>query len=100
MEANPRSDFASASRLKAGLRWHGHMGRRIAHRRYPMPYVRILGFVTLLLKLVAAAAPVSAAAPIPADQAFQLRAQLDAEEGVELIWSIVPGYYLYRERIA
>jgi thiol:disulfide interchange protein DsbD len=65
-----------------------------------MPYVRILGFVTLLLRLVAAAAPVSAATPIPADQAFQLRAQLDAEEGVELIWSIAPGYYLYRDRIA
>jgi thiol:disulfide interchange protein DsbD len=64
-----------------------------------MPYVRILGFVTLLLRLVAAAAPVLAATPIPADQAFQLRAQLDAEEGIELIWSIAPGYYLYRDKI-
>lgn len=63
-----------------------------------MPYVRILGFVTLLIRLVAAAS-VSAATPIPADQAFQLRAQLDAEEGIELTWSIAPGYYLYRERI-
>jgi thiol:disulfide interchange protein DsbD len=64
-----------------------------------MPYVRILGFVTLLLRLVAAAAPVFAAAPIPADQAFQLRAQLDAEEGIELTWSIASGYYLYRDKI-
>ena len=64
-----------------------------------MPYVRILGFVTLLLRLVAAAAPVLAATPMPADQAFQFRAQLDEEEGVELIWSIAPDYYLYRDRI-
>jgi thiol:disulfide interchange protein DsbD len=64
-----------------------------------MPYVRILGFVTLLLRLVAAAAPVLAAPPIPADQAFQFRAQLDAEEGIELIWSIASGYYLYRDKI-
>jgi thiol:disulfide interchange protein DsbD len=65
-----------------------------------MPYVRILGFVTLLLRLMSAvAAPVSAATPIPADQAFQFRAQLDAEEGIELIWSIASGYYLYRDKI-
>lgn len=65
-----------------------------------MCYVRILGFVTLLLRLmVAVAAPVSAATPMPADQAFQLRTQLDAEEGIELIWSIAPGYYLYRDKI-
>ncbi len=64
-----------------------------------MPYVRILGFVTLLLRLMAAAAPVSAATPMPADQAFQLRAQLDEEEGIELIWTIAPGYYLYRDKI-
>jgi thioredoxin:protein disulfide reductase len=64
-----------------------------------MSYVRILGVVTLLLRLVAAAAPALAATPIPADQAFQLRAQLDAEEGIELIWSIAPGYYLYRDKI-
>ncbi len=65
-----------------------------------MPYVRILGFVTLLLRLAAAAAaPVSAATPLPADQAFQLRAQWDAEDGIELIWSIASGYYLYRDKI-
>jgi thiol:disulfide interchange protein DsbD len=65
-----------------------------------MPYVRILGFVTLLLRLVMAAmGPVVAATPMPADQAFQLRAQLDEEEGIELAWTIAPGYYLYRDRI-
>jgi thioredoxin:protein disulfide reductase len=65
-----------------------------------MPYVRILGFVTLLLRLVMAAiGPVVAATPIPADHAFQLRAQLDEEEGIELNWIIAPGYYLYRDRI-
>ena len=36
---------------------------------------------------------------MPADQAFQLRAQLDEEEGIELTWSIAPGYYLYRDKI-
>src|SRR5215510_15870913 len=66
----------------------------------PMCYVRILGFVTLLLRLVVAvASPVWAATPLPADQAFQLRAQLDADEGIELSWSIAPGYYLYRDKI-
>ena len=65
-----------------------------------MPYVRILGFVTLLLRLVMSALPPAAAAtPMPADQAFQLRAQLDEEEGIELNWTIAPGYYLYRDRI-
>jgi thioredoxin:protein disulfide reductase len=65
-----------------------------------MPYVRILGFVTLLLRLVMAAiGPVVAATPISADHAFQLRAQLDEEEGIELNWIIAPGYYLYRDRI-
>src|SRR5262249_49253597 len=39
------------------------------------------------------------ATPMPADQAFQLRAQLDADEGIELSWSIAPGYYLYRDKI-
>ena len=65
-----------------------------------MPYVRILGFVTLLLRLVMSALPPAAAAtPMPADQAFQLQAQLDEEEGIELNWTIAPGYYLYRDRI-
>jgi len=64
-----------------------------------MSYVRILGFVTLLLRLMASAGPVLAVAPMPADQVFQLRAQLDAEEGIELIWTIAPGYYLYRDKI-
>jgi len=65
-----------------------------------MSYVRIAGFVTLLLRLLmAAVGPVWAAAPLPADQAFQFRAQLDEEEGIELTWSIASGYYLYRERI-
>lgn len=65
-----------------------------------MPYVRIAGFVTLLLRLVmAAVGPAWSATPIPADQAFQVRAQLDEEEGIELSWSIAPGHYLYRERI-
>ena len=36
---------------------------------------------------------------MPADQAFQLRAQLDEEEGIELTWTIAPGYYLYRDKI-
>lgn len=64
-----------------------------------MPYVRILGFVTLLLRVMTAAGPVLAATPMPADQAFQLHAQLDEEEGVELTWTIAPGYYLYRDKI-
>lgn len=65
-----------------------------------MPYVRILGFVTLLTRLVMAAMPAAAAAtPMPADQAFELRAELDEEEGIVLNWTVAPGYYLYRDRI-
>jgi thiol:disulfide interchange protein DsbD len=65
-----------------------------------MPYVRIIGFVTLLLRLAMSALPPAAAAtPMPAEQAFQLRAQLDQEEGIELNWTIAPGHYLYRDRI-
>ena len=64
-----------------------------------MSYARILGFVTLLLRLVAAVTSVSAATPMPADQAFQLRAELDEEEGIALTWTIAPGYYLYRDKI-
>ncbi len=41
-----------------------------------------------------------AAGPRPADEVFKLSVQLDEETGIELNWSIAPGHYLYRERIA
>jgi thiol:disulfide interchange protein DsbD len=90
----------SAARLKAGLRSEFDIGRLTDPGRYLMPYVRILGLVTFFLSLTAAVTTPDRAAGIkPADQAFQLRAQWDEEEGIELSWSIAPGYYIYRDRI-
>ena len=76
------------------------MGRRIAHRRYPMSYVRILGFVTLLLQACGCRRP----RPWRRRRCRRIRPssfapQLDEEEGIELTWSIAPGYYLYRDKI-
>ena len=66
-----------------------------------MPYARLLGFVTLVL-VIAGAVPESsvAAAPKAANEVFKLSAQPGEEEGIELNWSIAPGYYLYRDRIS
>ena len=65
-----------------------------------MPYVRILGFVTLLLRLVAVAGPGFGGArrcrPIRPSSSAPNWMQ---EEGIELTWSIAPGYYLYRDKI-
>jgi thioredoxin:protein disulfide reductase len=65
-----------------------------------MPYDRVLGFVTLLLSLVAGAPALAVGAGVkPADQAFQLHVEWDDNDGVRLGWSIAPGYYLYRDKI-
>ncbi|MCS3474170.1 protein-disulfide reductase DsbD [Bradyrhizobium elkanii] len=63
-----------------------------------MPYVRILGFVTLLLGFVAGAA-LAGAAITPPDQAFRFHAEVADNGGVRVGWSILPGHYLYRDRI-
>jgi hypothetical protein len=49
-----------------------------------MSYVRIFGFVTLLLELVAAAASADAAGIEPPDQAFQFHAESVGNGGVRL----------------
>jgi thiol:disulfide interchange protein DsbD len=64
-----------------------------------MPYVRILGFVTLFLGFVAGAAPARAAGITPPDQAFRFHAAATGKGGVRVDWSILPGHYLYRDRI-
>jgi thiol:disulfide interchange protein DsbD len=63
-----------------------------------MAYVRTIWFVTFLLHAFWLGA--AAAAPKPPDEAFRLEVTQGEEEGVELSWSIAPGYYLYRGRIA
>jgi thiol:disulfide interchange protein DsbD len=63
-----------------------------------MAYVRTIWLVTLLLQAFCLGA--AAAGPKPADQAFRLTVALGEELGLELSWSIEPGYYLYRDRIA
>ncbi|MEH2594991.1 thiol:disulfide interchange protein DsbD [Bradyrhizobium sp. AZCC 1577] len=64
-----------------------------------MPYVRILGFVTLLLGFMAGAAPAGAGEITPPDQAFRFHAEAADNGGVRVGWSILPGHYLYRDRI-
>jgi len=38
--------------------------------------------------------------PLPADQAFQLSAERRPDGGVRFIWTIAPGYYLYKDKFA
>lgn len=63
-----------------------------------MTYVRTIWFVTILLQALWIGA--AAASPKPPDEAFRFDVVQGEEEGVELLWSIEPGYYLYRGRIA
>jgi thiol:disulfide interchange protein DsbD len=63
-----------------------------------MSYVRTIWFVTFLLQAFWLGA--AAAGPKPPDEAFRFDVAQGEEEGVELFWSIEPGYYLYRDRIA
>ncbi len=73
----------------------------VVHRRYAMQYVRTLRFVTFILLIIGLVSGAAiAAGPRPADEVFRLAVQLDDEVGIELNWSIAPGHYLYRERIA
>jgi thioredoxin:protein disulfide reductase len=66
-----------------------------------MPYVRKLRFVTFIVLIFAFVSGAAfAAGPRPADEVFKLIVQLDEETGIELNWSIAPGHYLYRDRIA
>lgn len=62
-----------------------------------MPYVRTIWFVTLFLQVFWLGAAV--AGPKPPDDVFKLEVAQGEEEGLELFWSIEPGYYLYRGRI-
>ncbi|MCK1741297.1 protein-disulfide reductase DsbD [Bradyrhizobium sp. 139] len=64
-----------------------------------MPYVRNLGFVTVLLGFIAGVLPAGAAGIMPPDQAFQFHAEATDKGGVRVDWSILPGHYLYRDRI-
>jgi len=63
-----------------------------------MSYVRTSWFVTFLLQAFWLGA--ATAGPKPADETFGFDVAQGEEEGVELFWSIEPGYYLYRDRIA
>ena len=38
--------------------------------------------------------------PLPADQAFQLSAERRHDGGVRFVWTIAPGYYLYKDKFA
>lgn len=67
-----------------------------------MKYVRLITFVTLVLSTLGLpAAAAFAANAKPADQAFRLSILLlDEEDGLELRWSVAPGYFLYRDKIS
>ncbi len=64
-----------------------------------MAYVHAIRFVTLFL-LAFWLVPASAAGPKPPDQVFRFSVALGEDDGLELSWSIEPGYYLYRDRLA
>lgn len=36
----------------------------------------------------------------PPEEAFQVQAQLEGEDGIRQQWTIAPAYYLYREQLA
>lgn len=63
-----------------------------------MAYVRTIWFVTFLLQAFWLGA--AAAGPKPPDEAFRFEVAQGEEEGLELTWSVEPGYYLYRGKIA
>jgi thioredoxin:protein disulfide reductase len=64
-----------------------------------MAYARAIRFVTLFL-LAFWLVPTVAAGPKPADQVFRLGVTLGEDDELTLNWSIEPGYYLYRDRLA
>ena len=64
-----------------------------------MFYIRILGFVSFLLPLIAGA-PAGAGGIKSPDQAFRFHAEWAGSGGVKLGWIIAPGHYLYRDKIA
>lgn len=61
---------------------------------------RILGFVALLLALIAGGTQSLAAGVKPPDQVFQLHVERAKNGGLRLGWRIASGSYLYRDRIA
>jgi len=63
-------------------------------------YVRLITFVTLVLSTLGLPAAAAFAAAKPADQAFRLSVLLDEEDGLELHWSVAPGYFLYHDKIS
>lgn len=58
----------------------------------------VAGWIAGLLALLTVSAAL-AAAPVPADVAFRLGVERSADGGLELVWQIRPGHYLYRDRI-
>jgi thiol:disulfide interchange protein DsbD len=64
-----------------------------------MAYARAIRFVTLFL-LAFWLLPAGAAGPKPADQVFRLGVTLGEDDELDLNWSIEPGYYLYRDKLA
>jgi thioredoxin:protein disulfide reductase len=64
-----------------------------------MTYARTIRFVTLFL-LAVWLVPAVAAGPKPPDQVFRLGVTLGEDDELDLNWSIEPGYYLYRDKLA
>jgi hypothetical protein len=62
-----------------------------------MSFVRMLGFVTLLLGPIAAVAPADAAGIKLPDQDFQFHAEWVSKGEARLGWAIAPGHYFYRD---
>ncbi len=59
----------------------------------------IVVWVAGLVALVMATAALASGTPVPADVAFRLSVERRADGGVDLVWQVRPGHYLYRDRI-
>ncbi len=57
------------------------------------------GWISGLVVMLSTLAAFAAGAPVPADVAFRLSAERTADGGVDLVWQVRPGHYLYRDRI-
>ena len=58
----------------------------------------LVALISCLIAALQTAVAFAQAMPLPADQAFTLRASR-AADSVRLEWMIAPGYYLYRDKI-
>ena len=66
-----------------------------------MPYeVRALDQICYIGSVYPLTAVAALAIVKPAEQPFRLSVLLDEKNGLELRWSVAPGYFLYRDKVS